>query len=216
MTTFILVPGAWHGPWAWERVAPLLASTGARVVVPDLAVEGGLHDHSRTVAGVLAEAGGPDTVLVGHSYAGLVVREAADAAPERVGRVVLVDGWAGPNGASLCSLAGAGFAAALVGLTSGGLIPAPPPGVFGVEDPADAAWLGVRLRPQAERSFTEATRLSGAVDGIVGTAICCRPSTYPFAELAKACGYDVVGLEGAHDVMLTDPVALAEALLRLV
>ena len=26
MSHFVLVPGAWHGAWAWERVVPLLDS----------------------------------------------------------------------------------------------------------------------------------------------------------------------------------------------
>ena len=216
MSMFVLVPGAWHGSWAWERVVPLLAEAGREVFTVDLEVDAGLREHARAVADVLGTVGDADTVLVGHSYAGLVVREAADMVPERVGRVVLVDGWAGPDGADLLSLAGAGFASAMAGLTGGdGFIAAPPPQAFGVTDPADAAWLGARLGPQKARSFSEPTVLSGAVDAVPGTGVFCRPETYPFADMAKACGYDVVGVDAAHDVMLTDPVVLAEVLLRL-
>src|ERR1044072_6960698 len=135
MTTFVLVSGAWHGPWAWDRVVPLLEGAGARTVVPDLVYgrDVGLHDHVAQVvaasdaaeaeigadtkgaeikgagAGVETEAGagaragaragaetgteagveaesrreidvrsGGGVVLVGHSYGGLVVRQAAD------------------------------------------------------------------------------------------------------------------------------------------
>ena len=42
--TFVLVHGAWHGAWCWERVVPLLARHGHRVVTPELgapAVPGG-------------------------------------------------------------------------------------------------------------------------------------------------------------------------------
>ena len=42
----------------------------------------------------------------------------------------------------------------------------------------------------------EPTVLGGAVDGIPGTAVCCRPETMPFAALATAVGYDVVALDG--------------------
>src|SRR4051794_26143169 len=102
MTTFVLVHGAWHGGWAWNRVARLLAAEGARVVTPDLS-EGpaaGLAAHADEV-GTAIDAAGGDVVLVGHSYAGMVVRQAADARPERVARIVLVDGWAAADGASL-------------------------------------------------------------------------------------------------------------------
>ena len=36
MATFVLVHGAWHGGWCWERVAPLLVAKGHRVIAPDL------------------------------------------------------------------------------------------------------------------------------------------------------------------------------------
>jgi pimeloyl-ACP methyl ester carboxylesterase len=64
----------------------------------------GLGDH---VDEVIAEVDRCETevVLVGHSYAGLVVRQAADRRSERVRRIVLIDGWAGRDGASLLMLA---------------------------------------------------------------------------------------------------------------
>ncbi|GAA1527139.1 alpha/beta fold hydrolase [Actinomadura kijaniata] len=221
MTTFVLVHGAWHGPWAWDRVVPPLRAAGARTLTPDLSAvqDVGLHDHARTVVAALDTVpDGEDVVLVGHSYAGLVVREAADARPGAVGHVVLVDGWAGPDGASLFDLAPGAFAeavrAAAEARGDGWRVPAPPPERFGIVDTGDAAWLSARLLPQPLRTFTEPTRLSGAVDRIPGTAICCRPPTYPFDRFGEAVGYRALPLDGPHDVMLTDPEALARLLLR--
>src|SRR5688572_8722489 len=108
MTTFVLVHGAWHGPWAWDRVVPLLHAAGMRTLTPDLATakDQGLHDDAQAVVAALGTVPEEDdVVLVGHSYAGLVVREAADARPDAVGHIVLVDGWAGPDGSSVFSLA---------------------------------------------------------------------------------------------------------------
>ncbi len=34
MTTFVLVHGAWHGGWCWDRVAPLLRDAGHEVHAP--------------------------------------------------------------------------------------------------------------------------------------------------------------------------------------
>ncbi|NBH03907.1 alpha/beta fold hydrolase, partial [Amycolatopsis sp. SID8362] len=96
--TFVLVHGAWHGPWAWDGVVPHLHAAGARTITPELGA-GGLHDDVGAVLDALPD--GEKAVLVGHSYAGLVVREAADARPGAVGHVILLDGWAGPDGASL-------------------------------------------------------------------------------------------------------------------
>lgn len=247
MTTFVLVAGAWHGPWAWDRVVPLLGRAGARTIVPDLAYgrDVGLHDHVAQVVAALDAAGtGCETqhvadahasggvVLVGHSYAGLVVRQAADLCPERVDHVIMVEGWAGADGDSMFSLAPEGFVKFVQesaeftgqgpsGRTSGRSspdgwqVPAPAPALFGITDPDDAQWLQERLRPQPLRTFAEGTRLSGVVDRIPGTAVYCRPQTFAFDRFAEAVGYRTVALDGAHDVMLTDPGAVADVLLSV-
>ncbi|MER7505937.1 alpha/beta hydrolase family protein [Nonomuraea pusilla] len=222
MTTYVLVAGAWHGSWAWERIVPVLASAGMRTVTPDLSAhpDAGLDDHAAEVAAALdrregaAGGGSRDVVLVGHSYAGLVVRQAAGLRPAAVRHVVLVDGWAGPDGASLFALAPHSFEAA-VRRSAGGrpLIPPPPPETFGVTDPRDAAWLRERLRPHPLRTFSDTTTLTPAVARIPGTGVLCRPATYPFERFAKEAGYRTVAIDGPHDVMLTRPEALARLLL---
>lgn len=215
MTTFVLVHGAWHGAWAWDRVVPLLRAAGTHTITVDLTTPAnrGLHDDADAVIAAVDEVT-DEIVLVGHSYAGLVVREAADARPDAVGHVVLVDGWAGTDGASMVSLAPDAFVRGIrAAADSRGRIPAPPPAAFGITDPATASWLAPRLLPQALRTFTEPTRLTGAVDRIPGTAICCRPRTYPFDEFGVAAGYRTLALDGPHDVMLTHPEPLVRMLL---
>ncbi|TDD79208.1 alpha/beta fold hydrolase [Actinomadura darangshiensis] len=219
MTTYMLVHGAWHGPWAWDRVVPLLDAAGARTLTPELdaAADRGLHDHAEAVVAAI-DTVQDELVLVGHSYAGLVVREAADARPDAVDRVVLVDGWAGPDGAGMLNLAPEAFATfvrtAAETFEDGRRVPSPPPAMFGITGDGDAAWLAPRLQPQPLRSFTEVTRLTGAVDRIPGTGICCNPSPFPFDRFAKDVGYRTVTLDGPHDVMLTDPEPLARLLLQ--
>ncbi|WP_374197195.1 alpha/beta fold hydrolase [Nonomuraea sp. NEAU-A123] len=171
---------------------------------------------------------GGGVVLVGHSYAGLVVRQAADLRPELVDHVIMVEGWAGADGDSMFSLAPEGFvkfvqdsaeftgqgASARTSARSspdGWQVPAPAPALFGITDPDDAQWLQERLRPQPLRTFTEGTRLTGAVDRIPGTAVYCRPQTFAFDRFAEAVGYRTVALDAPHDVMLTDPGAGAVA-----
>ncbi|MCE6997896.1 alpha/beta hydrolase [Saccharothrix sp. S26] len=218
MTTYVLVHGAWHGGWAWERVAPLLTATGAHVVTPDLTHDRdvGLADHVDEVVAALDAVTDPGAVLVGHSYAGLVVRQAADRRPDRVAHVVLVDGWAGPDGASLVDLAPGWFGEAMAAAAGpDGLIAPPPPASYGVTDPDDAEWLRRRLRTHALRTFTEPTRLTGAVDRLPGTGVHCVPGTFPFARFAADLGYRTLPVEGPHDVPLTDPRAVADVLLAV-
>jgi pimeloyl-ACP methyl ester carboxylesterase len=219
MTTFVLVHGAWHGPWSWDRVVPLLNTAGIRTLTPDLSAVGdyGLHDHAEAIiAAIDTVPDNDELVLVGHSYAGLVVREAADARADAISHIVLVDGWAGADGASMFSLAPETFTSAVrtmaETLGDGWQIPAPPPAAFGIVD--NTTWLAARLLPQPLRTFTEPTRLSGAVDRIPGTAIYCRPQTYPFDRFGEAIGYRTLAVDGPHDVMLTDPEALVRTLLE--
>jgi pimeloyl-ACP methyl ester carboxylesterase len=221
VTTFVLVHGAWHGPWAWDLVVPLLHAAGARTLTPDLSAVGdyGLHDHARIVIDALDSVATDDQlVLVGHSYAGLVVREAADARPSSVDHIVLIDGWAGADGASMFSLAPDAFATAIrtAAETSGDgwRIPSPPPAAFGITDSATATWLAERLLPQPLRTFTEPTTLTGAVNRVPGTALYCEPLTYPFDQFGAALQYETRPLSAPHNVMLTHPELLARILLE--
>jgi pimeloyl-ACP methyl ester carboxylesterase len=206
VTTFVLVPGAWHGGWVWERVVPLLPQAVAVDLTLDRDV--GLGDHVDEVVEVLDAL--DDVVLVGHSYGGLVVRQAADLRPERVAHVVLVEGWAAPDGASLADVAPF-MDRVWAAVRDGWRVPVPDPVTMGITEPGDVS----RLREQPLRTFTEPTRLTGAVDRIPGTGVHCRPEVLPFAGIAKRLGYRTVALDGPHDVMLTDPRGVADALLAL-
>jgi hypothetical protein len=79
--TFVLVHGAWHGAWCWDEVAARLRADGAPVVavdLPSVARGGDMYDDARFVRDAVAAAGG-ETVVVGHSYGGIVITEGAPA-----------------------------------------------------------------------------------------------------------------------------------------
>ena len=227
MSVFVLVHGAWHGGWCWQRVTPLLRAQGHEVLVPTLTGLGerageltpavGLATHVEDIVEALGQSREP-AILVGHSYAGLVVRQAAARAPERVGRLALVEGWVGPSGSSLISLAPEWFSDGIRLLAEergeGWRIPAPDPVVVGVSDPDDAAWLRRHLTDQPLRTFTEPTLLDERTT-IPTSAIVAPQGPVPFATLATDLGFPIVEIEGGHDLMVTSPAALASALLEL-
>jgi pimeloyl-ACP methyl ester carboxylesterase len=93
---FVLVHGAWHGAWCWEKVVPLLAARGHRVRAIDLPGHGddpqppgevGWDDYLRRMGEVLEAAPEPP-LLVGHSLGGAVITSAADRWPERIRALV--------------------------------------------------------------------------------------------------------------------------------
>ncbi|HEU4946380.1 MAG TPA: alpha/beta fold hydrolase [Kribbella sp.] len=224
MTTYVLIHGAWHGGWCWDRVTERLVAAGHEVHAPTLTglaeraelltSEVGLRTHAEDVSTFLREKDLHDVVLVGHSYAGLVVREAADRCHDRVGRLVMVDAWAGRDGESLDSLAPEFFRTWVDSVTVDGRIAVPPASSVGVTDPDDVALLEARLTPHPRRTFSEPTRLTGAVDAIPCQAVVCTPGgPIPFAAWAKDFGWPITELESGHDAMILQPAALADILL---
>ena len=78
--TVMLVHGAWHGSWCWDDVRAHLRDAGiASAVVDNPSVTAPGSDLSADVDNVLAalDATTGPVVLVGHSYGGAVVSEAA-------------------------------------------------------------------------------------------------------------------------------------------
>ena len=101
--TFVLVPGAWLGAWAWRRVVTLLESDrnavypltltgmGDRVhlATPQVGIETAIQD----VMNAIDYEGLEDVVLVGHSFAGKVVAAVADRAPKKVRTLLYLDAF---------------------------------------------------------------------------------------------------------------------------
>jgi len=80
--TVVMVHGAWHGAWCFDRVLPLLHGAGVDAVAIDLPGHGDdagdltdLHGDAQRVAAVLDGLDG-EVVLLGHSYGGAVITEA--------------------------------------------------------------------------------------------------------------------------------------------
>ena len=92
--TFVLVPGAWLGAWAWRRVVPLLERDGGVVYPVTLTGMGdrvhlaspqiGLETAIEDVVNTIVYEGLEDVVLAGHSFAGKVIAAVADRMPVRV------------------------------------------------------------------------------------------------------------------------------------
>ncbi len=231
MTDIVLVHGAWHGSWCWRRVLPALWAAGHRVVPvtltglgerahqlgPDITL--GTHVADVVTAVRAQECRG--AVLVGHSYAGVVVTGAADRLGEAVGALVYVDGvvpspgesWSTRNSPQVQAERRAASAAS-------GVLPPPPAAAFGLTG-ADADWVDRRQTPQPGGVYDDpltfdAGRWAARPRTFVGCTAPPLPTIDPFRERVRAePGWEVVELATGHDPMISAPGELVDVLLRV-
>jgi pimeloyl-ACP methyl ester carboxylesterase len=109
----ILVHGAFSDSHVWGYVAGKLKAQGRTVVTVDLPGRPGapmpadqvsLDLYRDTVIEALNGVSGP-AVLVGHSFAGIVIAAAAEKVPEKIATLVFVAAYLPQDGDSLLSLA---------------------------------------------------------------------------------------------------------------
>lgn len=222
-SVFILVHGAWHGGWCWKKVAPLLRAAGHVVLTPTLTGLGerahllhseiDLETHIQDLVQTIQYEDLDGIVLVGHSYAGMVIAGAGAVVRDRLRHLVYVDAFLPDNGKALSDYA-----------------PVPPtredgwrippigrPEAFDVTDAHDVAWMAPRLGDQPVRTFTQPVRLARSLRKIPATYIQCTAAPFfsAAAERARQRNFEYRELfSGGHDVMITQPQALASVLLE--
>jgi pimeloyl-ACP methyl ester carboxylesterase len=206
LASYILVPGAWLGGWAWRDVAaglrarghdvyPItLTGLGERVHLarPEVDLETHITDVVNTIQWNDLDA----VILAGHSYAGSVITGVADRIPERIQQLVYVDSAPLADGMAMTDLYPPDALAALqqtVDQTGEGWR-WPFPGfaelgknasVAGLED-RDQAVIAAKATPQPWATYTQPLRLTQADAG----------NAVPYRRVAIAC-YDMRGMVAA-------------------
>ncbi len=137
---------------------PSPTRVGERVHLASAAVD--LDTHILDVLNALKYEALSNVVLVGHSYAGMVVTGAADRAPERIATLVYLDAFVPKDGEALADLLGAEARGQILG-SDGWIVPARAPQQQGMSDPDELAWLAGRRDAQPGRTFTQALSLAG-------------------------------------------------------
>jgi pimeloyl-ACP methyl ester carboxylesterase len=231
MANFLLVPGAFHGGWAYDLLRPLLEAAGHTVLTPTLSGVGershlaklgpiNLETHILDIAQLIEWNDLRDLVLCGHSYGGLVITGVADRLPDRIACLVYIDAMLPKDGDSAFSLVPA-LLAPFVGLSAalGGTMVAPwPSAAFGV-GPQHQAWVDARLTPHPLACLTQRLSLTGAYRTIAKRILIwdsTETGARPFADVYEAergtPETHVFALEGSHDLMIDNPQGLAEIL----
>jgi len=233
--TYVLIAGAWHGAWCWDKVAPLLETQGHRVLTPELPATGSDHTDpaavtletwARFVAGVIANE--PEAVtLVGHSRGGIVISRTAELIPERVNRLIYVSAYLLPAGMTLAGAARADSGS----LVPPNMIPAESgitctlrfdvirPALFGQCTEADYQQALARLTPEPLKPLVTPLKVSAQRFGSVPrTYIECLQDRTVTLDAQRRMQADlpcdtVLTLDSDHSPFLSHPQELAQSLL---
>ena len=234
MTTLILVHGACHGGWCWERVTPSLEAEGLRVLAPDLPEwRPGARDPIGFWGDFVAdlartEARNDRVVLCGHSRGGVVISAAAEAAPEAVSGLIYLAASLLPRGQTLTGAwraytdAAAEWVAPEPDGTSFRITPGCYHRLFCPDsDAATAAQAEARLRTEPFAAFMTPMRITperfgGIPRAYVETSrdLIIPPDFQRSMQAALACD-PVVTLDADHSPFLAIPDRLAEVLIEL-
>jgi pimeloyl-ACP methyl ester carboxylesterase len=229
--SIVLVHGAWADSGSWDGVIKRLQADGYTVYAPPNPLQGLPYD-SAYLADFLHSISGP-VVLVGHSYGGAVITNAATGDPQ-VKALVYVDAFAPAQGQTLEQLLTSSPGSCAV---PANLNVVPFPGApSGVGDAyikqsvypscmanglpaAEAHVLAATQRPIATIALTQETGVpawqtipSWAVVGTVDHAI---PLALQLA-MANAAHAHVTEIHAGHLSMLSDPGAVTNVILNAV
>jgi pimeloyl-ACP methyl ester carboxylesterase len=211
----VLVHGAWHGSWAWSQTLPLLPEQGLEPVAVDLMSaqgQGDLRDDVAVVRSVLIESDEP-TILVGHSYGGMAITEAA-AGLGHVSHLVYVCAFMLDIGDSVISAVGGTTPPWWEIHAASGLIDARDPVeiFYGDLDASLAADWSARLGRQTLSSFAQPLRAAAWRDTastyVVGTRDKAIPPGAQRAMSRRAT--QSVELDTSHSPFGSQPAQLAE------
>ncbi len=235
MATFVLVHGGGHGGWCYQQVARIMRSGGHDVYTPTMTGLGerehllspavDLDMHITDIVKVLEFEGLQDVILVGHSYGGMVITGVADRATDRVGHIVFLDAATPESGQSLVDVAGPLMHAARAdGRVVDGvemvLYPGKDPmSYFGITDAAQIEWMKTKLTPHPWKCFEQELVLTNeaAMRAIPQTHIVCTSTlaTRDVDTLKARSQGRVWDIDTGHDLMISEPDAVANLLLRL-
>lgn len=235
MSIYLLVHGAWHSGEIWQRVTPLITGAGHRVFAPSptghgdrshlLGPEVGLYTHVDDIVQVITDQNLWNVVLVGHSYAGLIISSVAARVPERIGHLVYLDAMDPKDGQSAIDIIPAAQLLIDHAAETGepwrlAPLPEQPDNLFGVTDPADRAWLRTILSDESVLCFQQPVRLGDTAADIPRTYIHCTAGAPPDSRnrppaQADSAPTQVWELPAGHDCMVTMPVELTDLLLKL-
>jgi len=236
MSTFILVHGAWQSSGTWDLLTPLLQIHGHEVITPILRGLGVDHihltpdvtlsHHVEDVSKALAEVG-DKAVLVGHSYAGMVISGAVESCPTKVHTLVFLDAFVPEDGQCALDLLPTQICRFFRSLArergDGWRLPGGESqlDLWGLKPGEARDFVRERLCDFSLRCFEEPlslrennrARVPAKFVSCVADGYPARPFFEPFAKKARAHGWQVSEVNTGHDCHVESPTEVANLLL---
>ncbi|PIB26858.1 hypothetical protein BFP76_10710 [Amylibacter kogurei] len=167
----VLVHGAWHGGWCWQRVEPQLRAAGHRVIAPTLTGLGArqhlthpdinVDSHVADIVQEIRFAEMDNIMLVGHSYGGFVITGVADQLGENVSAMIYLDAFVPTkNGQSPIELGSKVRPEDVAATTRENFTIPPTAFAKWSNDASDIAWLKKMTTPHPIRCFADGISLS--------------------------------------------------------
>ena len=229
----VLVGGSGLGPWAWNRVTPILHQRGLTVITPQLRATGDDRTAPATVTltdwinDLTADVNRlADVTLVAHSFAGYVAAGALSQVADRLRSVIFLDAVLPHPGASWFEVMGSATEGFMRSIAQDGAIPwwtrdqldqmYPDNGIT----QTDLAWLHERVTPQPINTYAQP-----AIDQPIETLAagvrlhyvkCLR--THPRAApiTSDTPGWTMSTIDSSHWPMITDPEHTAQRIIEVV
>jgi pimeloyl-ACP methyl ester carboxylesterase len=239
MANFVLVHGAWHGGWCWQRVTSALQAQGHRVHALTLTGLGErahllspaitLDTHIDDVISAIEVEELHDVILAVHSYAGMIGTAVADRLGKHLKHLVYVDAVVPKPGESWSSTQSAAVQQQRLSAAQASTrfsFPPPDPEVFGLKD-ADHAWVKRRQTPHPGNTYQAPLDFDvKRVAAIPRTFVNCtqpalgtiepsrlRVKDAKFWDGAWLPNSNIVEIKTGHDPMISEPAALTKILL---
>jgi pimeloyl-ACP methyl ester carboxylesterase len=229
MSNFVLVHGAWHGGWCWQRVMERLKARGHTVFAPTmtgLAERAGemsrainLDTHVADIVGLIERENLRDVILVGHSYGGWVISGVAEKVGPRLASIVYLDAFVPEDGQCGLDLQPPELKEQTKKLLAEGAVSRPSPSAewFCVNE-KDRAWVDRMTTPQPLAIALQPIKLTGARERVakrsyIRATAMPNPGFDKFRDALKTMpGWRIYDVPCGHDVMVDMPDRLVEIL----
>jgi pimeloyl-ACP methyl ester carboxylesterase len=233
MAVFVLVHGMMHGGWCWRYVRDTLQQEGHIVFTPTLTGLGErahlaspdieLSTHVTDIVNVIDYEDLSDVVLVGHSYAGLVIPSVANKIPERIRMLIYLDALTVEHGKSAMEIYGSSDRGKDLSRRASedknrycrweeeDLMR------WGIAGHDDEEWVRRHLTAHPFKTMEGTVEFDNPDAHIIPAAYikCGAVTADAQNRMLKNRGWRLLGLDAGHDAMITAPTALTDMLLEI-